>query len=183
MIFEEKKFTLEDGRCGILRNARIEDAAVLIDYLKKTASETPFLSREPEEITVTPEQEKEYIQSLIDSERELMLIAMIEGRHAGNCSILSLGNNNKRFRHRCGVGIALYREFCDLGIGRLMLQTILDAARIYGYEQAELEVIAANEAAVGLYKNMGFKIYGSRPQGMKYSDETYADQYLMNLDL
>ena len=60
-----------------------------------------------------------------------------------------------------------------------MLQTVLDVAKMLGYEQAELEVVASNEAAIRLYKSIGFEIYGTFPDNMKYKDGTYVDTYWM----
>ena len=60
-----------------------------------------------------------------------------------------------------------------------MLQTVLDVAKMLGYEQAELEVVASNEAAIQLYKSIGFEIYGTFPDNMKYKDGTYVDTYWM----
>lgn len=47
MIIKDKK-----GREIILRSAEESDAENLIDYLKTTAAETPFLIREPDEIAL-----------------------------------------------------------------------------------------------------------------------------------
>ena len=60
-----------------------------------------------------------------------------------------------------------------------MLETVLDIAAQAGYEQAELEVIADNTNAIALYEKIGFKIYGTFPDSMKYSDGTYRDAYWM----
>ena len=48
----------------ILRNAEEDDAEKLIDYLKITAAETPFLIREPDEITLSIKQEQEFIKTI-----------------------------------------------------------------------------------------------------------------------
>ena len=44
-----------------LRNAEVQDAESLIEYLKVTNTESPYLICEPEEITLSLEQEKEII--------------------------------------------------------------------------------------------------------------------------
>ena len=75
MQYEEKTFLDKFGRTVIIRNARPEDSADLIEYLKITSGETPYLIREPEEITITKDQEELFIQNIIDAERELMLVA------------------------------------------------------------------------------------------------------------
>ena len=166
------------GREIVLRNAELSYAEDLINYLKITTSETPFLIREPDEVGLTLEQEKNFIKSKLDDERELMLIATIDGRHIGNCSLMRIGPF-RRYRHRCGLAIALYQEYCNAGIGRIMLETVLEIARSCGYEQAELEVISGNESAITLYEKLGFVRYGTFPDSMKYSDGTYADAIWM----
>lgn len=162
------------GQTIVLRNAETYDAEDLIEYLKITASETPFLIREPEEIHLTLEQEENFIKNCIDAEREIMLIAAVDGRHIGNCSLMSIGSY-KRYAHRCDIAIALYQEFCGRGIGKIMMQTVLDLAKKAGYEQAELEVISGNEGAISLYRKLGFEKYGTFPGNMKYADGRYAD--------
>ena len=166
------------GRTVILRNARPEDSAALIEYLKTTSAETPYLIREPEEITITEEQENKFIQAKIDAERELMLVAFIDGKHIGNCSLMSIAPY-KRYSHRCDVAIALYKEFCGCGIGKAMLQTVLDVAKNIGYEQAELEVMAENKDAIAMYEKLGFEKFGTFPDNMKYADGSYMDAYWM----
>ncbi|XCP86489.1 GNAT family protein [Roseburia hominis] len=173
MIIKDKK-----DREIILRTAEENDAEKLIDYLKITAAETPFLIREPDEITLSIKQEQDFIRTKKDSENELLLIAEIGGRHIGNCSLMSIGGY-KRYRHRCDIAIALYKEYCGLGIGKAMLETVLDIAEKAGYEQAELEVIVDNKPAIALYEKLGFKIYGTFPDNMKYEDGSYVDAYWM----
>lgn len=178
MFFAEKEFKLKDGRTCVLRSARPkEDAAALIEYLKVTAGETRFILREPEEVTLTIEREEKFLQSNLDNPRSLMLLAFVDGEHAGNCSLISF--DRMRLAHRCDVAIALYQKYCGLGIGRKMLETVLEVAKSLGFEQAELEVVADNTRAYHLYESLGFVPYGRRPHGMKYKDGTYADEIAM----
>ena len=178
MEFGEISIKDKLGRTVILRNARPEDSAALIEYLRTTSAETPYLIREPEEITITEEQENQFIQAKIDAERELMLVAFIDGKHIGNCSLMSIAPY-KRYSHRCDVAIALYKEFCGCGIGKAMLQTVLDVAKNIGYEQAELEVMAENKDAIAMYEKLGFKRFGTFPDNMKYAEGSYMDAYWM----
>ena len=178
MVFEEKSMKDKLGRSVLFRNARPEDAGDLIQYLKITSAETPYLVREPEEITITKTKEEQFIRDKIDADRELMLIALIDGKHIGNCSLMSIAPY-KRYRHRCEVAIALYKEYCGCGIGKAMLQIVLDLAKNVGYEQAELEVMAENKDAIHLYEKLGFEKYGTLPDSMKFADGSYMDAYWM----
>ncbi len=166
------------GRTVVLRAAMPEDSLDLIKYLKVISGETPYLIREPNEITITLEKEEAFIKNKLASERELMLVAFVDGKHVGNCSLMSLATY-KRYKHRCEVAIALYKEYCGCGIGKAMLETVLDVATALGYEQAELEVVAGNESAISLYEKLGFKKYGTFPDNMKYPDGSYRDAYWM----
>lgn len=178
MKFGPIEVTDKLGRTIVLRNAELTDATALIEYLKVTTSETPFLIREPEEVTLTTEQEEAFIQRCMDDEKGLMLVANMDGEHIGNCSLNGL-LPYKRYAHRCDIAIALYQKYCGAGIGELMMNTVLSIAKEIGYEQAELEVIADNQAAIHLYQKVGFQEYGRFPHNMKYQDGTYADAMWM----
>ena len=170
------------GREVVLRNAEATDAEDLINYLKVTTAETPYLIREPDEVTLTVEQEKNFICGRIEADRELMLIATIDGKHVGNCSLMGIGSF-RRYRHRCDVAIALYQEYCGAGIGRIMMETVLEEARKYGYEQALFPIVQGcvyrNKPAISLYESLGFRKYGGFPDNMKYADGTYTDAWWM----
>lgn len=178
MIIEPMIVTDKIGRSIVLRNAEEDDAASLIKFMKITTGETPFLIREPDEFSLTIEQEKIFIKEQKDNPRALMLIATVDEKHIGNCSLNGIGQY-RRYAHRCEVAIALYQKYCGTGIGKLMLERILTIAKKAGYEQAELEVIATNEYAINLYRKLGFEEYGKFPNNMRYSDATYADALWM----
>ncbi len=178
MKMNQKRINDRSGREIILRSAEPSDAEPLIHYMNITTSETPYLIREQGEFHMTVEDEKRFLQENLNDPRSLMLIATIDGEHIGNCSIAPIGNY-RRYAHRCDIAIALYQKYCGLGIGRQMMEEALAQAVSMGYEQAELEVIAANKAAIHLYENLGFRKYGTFPDNMKYMDGKYADAYWM----
>lgn len=168
----------KQNRTVTLRSADVSDAEALLRYLKVTSGETPFLIREPDEIKLTLEQEEAFIRSKMQEPGELLLIGEIDGKQVGNCSVMSMGSF-KRYAHRCEIAIALYQEYCGAGIGKMMMETVLQEAKKMGYEQAELEVVSDNANAIALYEKMGFKKYGTFPNSVKYSDGRYADAEFM----
>jgi ribosomal protein S18 acetylase RimI-like enzyme len=179
-----KSTTVKDktGKDIELRNAEVSDAESLIEYLKVTNAETPYLICEQEEITLSLDQEEEIIRRKEEAERELLLLAFENGRHIGNVSLMSVGTS-MRYSHRCSIAIALYKEFCGRGIGRLMLEAILDVAKKTGYTQAELEVVTENTGALHLYESVGFVKYGQLPNSMRYKDGHTVDSFLMVKEL
>ena len=178
MIYAGKTVPLKDGKTVVLRSPRpTEDAVAMIDFMKITGAETPYLMYEVGEFSFTVEKETAFLQNKVDSDSKMMIVAEGNGQIAGNCAFK--GKTAQRARHRCDLAIALYQEYCSLGIGTALLTALLDEAKRHGYEQAELDVIAANERAIGLYKKLGFEIYGTRPHDLKYMDGTYADAHMM----
>ena len=66
MIIEPMIVTDKIGRSIVLRNAEEDDAESLIKFMKITTGETPFLIREPDEFSLTIEQEKTFIKEQKD---------------------------------------------------------------------------------------------------------------------
>ncbi len=59
--------------------------------------------------------------------------------------------------------IALSEQYRGKGIGRELLNTLIDAARQRQARQLFLEVRADNANAIALYQSSGFEILGERP--------------------
>ncbi len=178
MKFEPKEIILKDGRKCILCPTTAEYAADMIEYLKITASESPYLLRYPDEVQYTIEGEKEILTRIYGNERSIMMLALVDGKVAGNAGVDGLGAK-RRVLHRCSLAIALYKEFWGLGIGKAMIEYLCELAAKIGYEQMELEVVDGNERARNLYKICGFVETGRHVDAMKYDDGTYRDELIM----
>ena len=176
MTIDERVFQI-NGHELLLRNPKEEDAQMLISGLKLMCGETRFLAKEPEEITLTLEEETEFIRMQNESEDNLFLIGFWDGAYVGNCSFM--GTGMLRNRHRVSMGIALQQKYSGNGIGTKMVETLLSVAKEKGIEQMELEVVTTNERAIGLYKKLGFEIFGTLPDNMKYKDGSYGAVHWM----
>ena len=178
MRFEAKTVTLRDGRTCTLRPAHPDDADGLIEYMRVTAGETPFLLRYPDEIAYTPEQEREILGKILDDPGHVMMVGIVDGKIAGNCDISGMGAKRK-IRHRCSLAITLYREYWGLGIGTAMIGYLTELAEQIGFRQIDLEVVAENEQAQALYRKCGFVESGRRHNALKFDDGTSHDEILM----
>lgn len=65
-----------------------------------------------------------------------------------------------------------------LGIGTLLLNALIEMVRD-SVEQLTLSVVTQNEAAIRLYKRMGFAVYGIEPRALKDAAGHYSDDTLM----
>ncbi len=178
MRFPEKTVTLKDGRTCVLRPTDPAYAAEMVAYMKETAGETPFLLRYPDEVNYTVESEREILGRILDDPGQAMMMALVDGRVAGNASIGGHGPKRK-VRHRCSLAIALYREFWGLGIGTAMIAYLEALARQIGYGQMDLEVVADNAQARALYRKCGFEETGRHARALLFDDGTYHDEILM----
>lgn len=182
MKFEDREITLKDGRKCILTPTSPKYAAEMIDYMRDTAGETEFLLRYPDEVHFTLESEKEILGSILENPYAIMMLAVVDGKVAGNGSINGIGDKRK-IRHRCSLAIALYKEYWDLGIGTAMINYMTELATKIGWTQLDLEVVAENEQAISLYKKCGFIESGRRHNALMFDDGTLHDEILMYKDL
>ena len=177
MICEEEKI-IKDGEEIVLRCLRADEAETVLEGFKKLSGETRFLSQYPEEINVTAEQEREFIEMNNSDKAKLLIGAFVGGQYAGNCYFAGK-TVTRRTAHRAGLGIAIFQQFSGRGLGTVMLEKLLKEAKRAGFEQMELDVVSGNERAIGLYKKLGFAECGRIPDGMRFDDGTSFDRITM----
>ena len=177
MRFGPKTISLKDGRTAVLRSPELTDAQALIDYLVQSAGETDFVLGYPEERNMPLETEEAFLQRVLDSPLDLMILAEVEGRLAGNCHIQF--NAKLKTAHRATVAIALLREFWNLGIGTAMFREMIAEAQRRNIHQIELDYIQGNERARALYEKMGFKVCGELPDAIRLKDGTLLSEIRM----
>ena len=182
MNFMEKKIELKDGTECTLRSPNENDFEKMIEYLIMTSGETYFMLRYPEEVNITLDQEKEFLKSSINSDKDIMIAAFINDELAGNVGISCAGNFAK-LKHRAELGISIKEKFWNKGIGSILIKEIIEQAKIMGYEQIELGVFSDNEKAMALYKKHGFEVWGNIKNAYKLKDGTYRDEIIMGKKL
>lgn len=161
MIVEQEKITYR-GKEVVFRCATADDGEMLLEAYKKVTGETPFLAADADEINLTVEQEKAFIERNNSDPHLLLLLVFVDGRYAGNCSFAGK-TSTRRTAHRASLGIALFTEFTGMGLGGIALERLLAEAKKAGFEQMELEVYSENTRARRLYERLGFVECGSIP--------------------
>ena len=177
MYFSEKEIRLKDGRIAVFRAPSPSDAAEMVEYMRKTAGETDFLLRTPEEVTMTVAEEEIFLSRITESKYDCMIVCTVDGRLAGNCQISR--HNKRKNSHRADVMIALLKEFWGLGIGTAMFREMIALAESWGLMQLELEVIEGNSRAIALYEKMGFSTVAATPNAIRLRDGTLLKEFLM----
>ena len=177
-----KIITLRDGRTCVLRNGMEQDGQALLDIFILTHTQTDFLIDYPDEITMTVEQEIQFLKEKAERENEIEILAEAGGSVVGSAGIWCIRNKEK-LRHRAGFGISVNEAYWRLGIGRALAEACIECAKAAGYKQLELEVLADNEKALALYRSLGFVEYGRNPRGINLRTNGYHELVLMRLEL
>ena len=85
-----------------------------------------------------------------------LLLALVDGEIAGCCALRPL--NSVDYPNACEMKrLYVRRPFRRLGLGRQLVETILDAARMAGYHHLLLDTLSNMESARALYEDLGFE--------------------------
>lgn len=181
MIYE-RLFRLKNGGTATVRNAREDDADGIIAVFRACREETDFLLSYNEESTLTPDAEREIIAGMNAAARRALLVIEYGGRIAGTAGFSEVRDRIK-LRHRASFGVNVLRKYWGLGLGKALAEAVVDCAGLAGYEQLELEVVAENERALGLYRSLGFTEFGRNPRGFKTRSGVYQELISMGMEL
>lgn len=177
MIYEAKEIQLKNGVTALLRSPMVSDAEQMVAYLKTVCTETPFLTREPEEADIPLDKEEKILQRIADSASDLMIACEIDGRIVGNANLNRM--TMLRMRHRASIGVAIFQEYWGLGLGTAMFTELIRIAKELGIKQLELEVISGNDRAIGMYEKFGFTCVGTKPNAFCLRDGTMLSEVSM----
>jgi GNAT superfamily N-acetyltransferase len=82
-------------------------------------------------------------------------------------------------RHKATVvGMYVAHEQMGRGIGRALLQALVDDARAWGLELLVLTVTHAESGARRLYERCGFRSFGIEPRAIKVDGHHYAKNHM-----
>ena len=156
----------------LIREAEIQDAVYLIDFLNQVGQESDYMTLDDAGILMTEEQMSSFI------EHQIYLIVLLDNEITGLVSITA--DFHERIRHIGQVFIVVKRAFWDQGLGKLLLEEAINWAENSGViRRLELTVQARNERAVHLYQAFGFEIEGVQKRGAYLTEGEFLDVYLM----
>ena len=114
----------KDGGDFIIRQATESDAAGIISYSKILFASTDLVLTTLEEYTINEENEKFWINNLNDNPGSNVLIAVIENQIAG--LLFFIANAKRKNSHTREFGVSVHPEFQGIGIGRFLIEEILN---------------------------------------------------------
>lgn len=177
-----QKIILKNGKEAWLKNGEASDGSAVYENFNATHAETDYLLSYSDENSFDPEQEAKLLEEKTKSANEIEIIALVDSTVIGTAGIEPVGTKYK-VRHRAEFGISILREYWGLGLGRALTTACIQCAREAGYLQLELNVVAANERAIALYRNIGFEEFGRNPIGFNSRTSGFQELIYMMLKL
>ncbi len=175
-----QRFNLKDRRSCLLRDMVEDDAEELCALLPKMHAESDFLNYLPGEFKMTIEQERQFIREHNAKPCSISMVALVEGRIVGVAGAYAL--EFKRFAHHAELGLVVLEEFRGQGMGRKMMEIVLEWGRRQGLRKMYLSVYDGNDRAITLYQSLGF-VEEARLRGhVRRGDGTYGDSITMARD-
>ena len=111
--------------------------------------------------------------------RARRFVAVVEGEVAG-CYLLR-PNQGGRGSHVANASYAVAQRFAGRGVGRAMGEHSLEEAGRLGFTAMQFNfVVSTNEAAVALWKTLGFRVVGELPKAFRHPARGLVDAYVMH---
>jgi RimJ/RimL family protein N-acetyltransferase len=162
-----------------VRTAEPGDAAQLVDLAREVgAEEEGWLITGGE--WRSPGEERRYLRWLRHHSDAAVFVAEENGAIVGRLSIAR--DAHPASEHVADLGLMVAREFRRRGIGMALMEEAEQWARGLGVRKLELHVFPHNEAAIALYKRLGYEEEGFRRRHYRRRGEL-LDAILMAKEL
>jgi RimJ/RimL family protein N-acetyltransferase len=171
---EMNEYLTKDGRHFIIRQPTENDAVDIINYSKILFASTDQVLTTLEEYTITVEDEKCWINNLTQNPNSKILIAELNNKITG--LLFFIPNAKIKNSHTGEFGVSVHPNFQGLGIGRHLIETLLNwAENNTQIEKVYLNVFATNKNAIKLYKDLGFIEEGRHIKAIKQPTGEHVD--------
>lgn len=172
---------INNGQPILLREARVEDAGAVLAYNEAISNESDFLSFGTDEFELDRAQEEHILRSFRLVDNQLYILGLVEEEIISALSFIA--GHRPRTRHSELFGMSVRKKHLGLGIGSLMVDTLLKwAAASQIIRKINLRVRPDNDRAIALYQRKGFQIEGTISREMLL-DGKFFDHYFMGLEI
>jgi RimJ/RimL family protein N-acetyltransferase len=189
---EPKALTLADGTRITVRSLVLADGSDMLAFRRHAATTSEHNVTQPDELENSIIDEERWIAEHVEDPGRLAIIAELPpGHDAPPGRSLPCGRilgeldfrpgKRRVMRHHGRFGISVVEGWRGLGIGRLLITTLLDWARGHEYiEKVCLGVFENNTGARRLYTALGFVEESRHTAEFKMPDGRYVDDIQMS---
>ncbi|MGE0784374.1 MAG: N-acetyltransferase family protein [Sandaracinaceae bacterium] len=180
------RFTMRDGRIADVRTASVVDARRIIALDRILAEDGRGMVLTPEQVR-TVDEERSRIDAIYRrmaaGDATVFIVADVDGVEpmAGSAQLDQL--RPARCAHVGVLSIGVLPDLQRQGIGRALMEALIQRAREHRMERLELYVRADNPGAQALYRGVGFAEEARRARFVKLEDGSYVDDVIMSMSL
>lgn len=168
---------IKDNQKFVIREACVDDAVNLNEFLKTIILETDHFGYESDEFIITDEQQAHTISMFSQADNAILLVATLNDKIVGDLSFRA--GSSKKFNHVGEFGVQVLKDYWNLGIGKELIKYLINWAKenksIY---KISLRVRADNQNAIYVYKKLGFEEEGILRGEMKCKGILYDLIYM-----
>lgn len=162
----------------IVREIHVCDAEKFAHLTQQVEANSEYMLWEAGERKIPPKQQEKILENIVASENSTIFVA--ENNHNKLVGyLLVIGGNAKRNKHVAYIVVGILRDYRGQGLGKRLFEELVQWSKEHGIHRLELTVVTLNEAALSLYKKMGFEIEGSKRHSL-YIDGEFVDEYYMS---
>jgi len=160
----------------VIRPVRTGDLDSLLTFVNAFAKEHTYMMISG--LIFTRAQEKIYLESACKAKRKHEKIHWIALAGRKIVASAEVRRQPARKNHVGVIGVAVAKQWRGRGIGKKLMQLLIDEATLLGLRLLILESFEENIGAIGLYEKMGFRIAGVVP-GMFHYQSGYQGCVIM----
>ncbi len=178
MALIDQESLSSNGFDFMIRSPDPTQSTEILELMRRLDSETEYMLREAGELKMTPEQEKRFIQKMLDDEKSLFIVAEAETRIMA--SLAFHGSHLRRYQHQGEFAMGVLQAYWGHGVGAALVRTMLDWTVRSGIIRVTLKVVSDNYRAIKLYRRFGFVEEGRLIKDRYYADrKEFADSIIM----
>lgn len=181
--------TLRDATRATLRRVRLDDAQGILDLERACVLDGRGVVRVVTDLPPDAEALAKGLRHWTDPERfhdyGCMLVVEPLDPTPDTPSILGVGHLRRfkpaKVHHAAQASLEVHPLAQRLGVGRAIMDALLDWAREVGVNRVQLNVFADNHRAIALYSSLGFSVNGYRRRLIRDPDGAERDDLEMGL--
>ncbi|QXD14938.1 GNAT family N-acetyltransferase [Rhodocaloribacter litoris] len=149
-----ERFVLPGGEAVTIRPIRPEDAGIEQDFVRHLSPGARYFRFMQVLDELSPEMLDRFIH--LDYDREYALIAVVE--QDGREVEIGVARYAALDADRCEFAVVVADAWQRQGIGRRLMERLMEIARDHGFRQMIGLILAENQPMLGLAERLGFRI-------------------------
>lgn len=150
----EHEVTLRDGSHVLLRPIRPEDADMEAAFVRALSPQSRYLRFMEHMTELSTSMLIRFTQ--IDYDREMALVALVPGPDGDPLQVGVARYITNPDGESCDFGLVVSDDWQGRGLGRVLMQALMDCAAARGLRRIDGQVMAANRGMLQLLERLGF---------------------------